>query len=180
MKTRFPVKKLTTAAMLLALGMVLPTLMHGIGVGSVMLPMHIPVLLGGLLLGMPWGAAIGFILPYLSSFTGMPPLFPTAVTMSFELCAYGAFTGLFYRKLHWNIYPSLLLSMLIGRGISGLVNAVLLGATGSVYTLEAFLTGAFVTGLPGIIVQIALIPVLVLLLEKSRLFAKPARKVHAA
>ena len=176
---KFSAKKLVTAAMLLALGMILPTLTHSIGAGAVILPMHIPVLLGGLLLGAPWGAALGFLLPYLSSLTGMPPLFPTAVAMSLELCAYGAFTGLFYRKLRWNIYPALIASMLIGRIVSGIVNATLLSAVGSTYTFRIFFTASFVTGLPGIVIQVVLIPVIVMLLEKSQLFEKPLVKADA-
>lgn len=175
MKRHLSVKKLTAAALLLALGMALPTLIHSIGAGPSMLPLHIPVLLGGLLLGAPCGAALGLLLPYLSSITsGMPPLFPTAVAMSLELCAYGVMTGILYRKLRWNVYPALIVSMLLGRAVSGLANAFLLGVSGGAYTMQAFLSASFIAGLPGIALQIAAVPLLIILLEKSRLFEHPA------
>ena len=130
MKAAFNLRKLTATALCLALGMVLPSLFHMLGAGQVFLPMHIPVLLCGLLCGWPYGAFCGLVLPLLSSLTGMPPLYPTAIAMMFELCAYGAFTGLFHKKLRWNVYPAMVLAMLIGRAVSGCANAILLGVGG--------------------------------------------------
>lgn len=164
---------LTGTALCMALGLVLPTLFHMIGAGSVFLPMHIPVLLCGLLFGWQYGAVCGLIVPLLSSFlTQMPPLFPTAVAMMFELCAYGVLTGVFYRKLRWNVYPALIAAMLGGRAVSGLANAVLMNASGKPYGFSAFLSASFVTAVPGIILQIVLVPLLILALEKTHLFGR--------
>ncbi len=178
---RTNVKKLVIAALMAALGVLLPMLFHMLGAGTVLLPMHIPVLLCGLLCGVPWGAACGLIVPFLSSaITGMPPLFPVAVSMSLELCAYGAMTGLFYRSFKWNLYVSLLAAMLVGRVVSGIANAVLFGITGAPYGFEAFLTASFVTALPGIAIQIVFIPVLVIAIEKLKLVEPIVRQTKGS
>lgn len=173
------VKYLVTTAMLLALGLVLPTFFHLFGAGTVFLPMHIPVLIAGLACGSPYGAACGLILPYLSSvLTGMPPLYPVAVAMSLELCAYGVVTGLLFRKLKVNLYVALVGGMLCGRIVSGAANAILMGVAGKPYGLATFLTVSFVDGLPGILIQLIVVPVVVVLLIKIRLVENP--KVLAA
>ncbi|MDL2257615.1 ECF transporter S component [Eubacteriales bacterium OttesenSCG-928-K08] len=171
-------KNMTLTAALIAMGLILPTLMHMLAAGTVLLPMHIPVIIAGLLLGAPYGALCGLILPYLSSLlTGMPPLFPTAIAMSLELCAYGTLTGWLYRNVKWSIYPAMIASMLGGRAISGIANAILMGIAGRAYSLEIFLTAAFVTGFPGIVIQLSCIPALVLALQKTRFFETPARRI---
>ncbi len=94
-------KKLVLAALFLALAYLLPFLTGRIPeIGSMLLPMHLPVLICGFVCGWPYGLAVGFVAPLLRSFTlGMPPFFPTAVAMAFELAAYGAITGICYKKL---------------------------------------------------------------------------------
>ena len=164
---------LTGAALCIALGLILPVLCHMVGAGSVFLPMHIPVLLCGLLFGWQYGAVCGLIVPLLSSLlTGMPPIFPTAAAMMLELCAYGLLTGLFYRKMRWNVYPALICAMLGGRVVSGAANAVFLGMADKPYGFAAFLSASFVQAVPGIIIQIVFIPVIVLALEKASVFRR--------
>ncbi|QAT48315.1 ECF transporter S component [Caproiciproducens sp. NJN-50] len=164
---------LTGAALCIALGLILPVLFHMVGAGSVFLPMHIPVLLCGLLFGWQYGAVCGLIVPLLSSLlTGMPPIFPTAAAMMLELCAYGLLTGLFYRKMRWNVYPALICAMLGGRVVSGAANAVFLGMADKPYGFAAFLSASFVQAVPGIIIQIVFIPVIVLALEKASVFRR--------
>ena len=89
-------KNLTLSAMFLAIGMVLPFLTGQIPeVGNMMLPMHIPVLLCGLICGWQYGAVLGFVLPLIRYFVfGMPVLFPTGTAMAFELMTYGLVIGL--------------------------------------------------------------------------------------
>ena len=172
--TQTKIKNLILTALCLALGLTLPTAFHLIGAGPVFLPMHIPILLCGLLCGWQYGAACGLIVPLLSSIlTGMPALFPTAPAMMLELCAYGCLTGLLYRKSHWNLYVALIVSMLGGRVVSGLANATLMGVAGRPYGFSAFLSAAFVTSLPGILLQLAIVPVLVAALQKCGLVARP-------
>lgn len=168
------VRNLVFAALCLALCMVLPLLTGQIPqIGNMLCPMHIPVLLCGFICGWPWGLAVGAIAPILRSLTfGMPPIYPTAVAMAFELATYGAISGLLYRvlpKKPWRIYAALIAAMLAGRAVWGLAQLALLGLSGKTFTFQAFLTGAFITAWPGIIVQIVLIPPIVYALEKAKL-----------
>ena len=168
-------QKLMTAALCLALGLLLPSIFHMIGAGAGFLPMHIPVLLCVMLCGGAYGAAVGAIVPLLSSLlTGMPPIFPVAPAMMFELCAYGLLSGLFYHSLRRNVYLSLIGAMLGGRVVSGIANAVFMGMADKPYGFSAFLSGAFVTALPGILLQLIVIPLLVLALQKAGLAGRTA------
>ena len=164
------VYNIVTSALCLALCIVLPFLTGQIPeIGSMLCPMHIPVFICAFICGGWYAFAVGLVAPIMRSliFT-MPPLFPTAIAMSFELCAYGLFAGLIYKLLPkkiYNIYISLICSMLIGRVVLGISNTLLLG---SKYSFDAFLTGAFVQAVPGIIVQIVLIPLLVIAVNKRK------------
>lgn len=164
--------RMAYAAVCLALCMVLPFLTGQIPqIGSALSPMHIPVLLAGFLCGPWWAAAVGAVAPLLRfALFGMPPIFPTGVAMCFELAGYGLVSGLLYRKLPKkavNVYVSLLAAMLEGRVIWGIVRVLLSGVAGEPFTWAAFMAGAFVNAVPGIIVHIALIPVIVLALRKA-------------
>ena len=161
------------AALFLALAYVMPFLTGQIPeVGSMLCPLHIPVLLCGFICGWPWGLAVGFIAPLFRSLTlGMPPFFPTAVCMAFELAAYGAVTGWMHRILPRKkpyIYVSLLTAMIAGRLIWGAAMFVCMGINGGSFTFAAFLAGAIVNAIPGIIAQIVLIPILVMILDNPK------------
>lgn len=161
------VKKLTFSAFFLALGLVLPFAFHsfGPGAGAIFLPMHIPVLLCGFLCGAGYGALVGVLTPLVSSaLTGMPVFMPNGIAMGFELMTYGFLSGLIVKKLP--LYLSLLITMLAGRIVSGLVNLVLLSMAGKAYTMEIFLTASFVTALPGIVLQLLIVPLLVKVVKK--------------
>lgn len=165
------VKTLVLAALFLALALILPFLTGQIPeIGSMLCPMHIPVLLCGFFCGWPWGLAVGFIAPLLRSLLfGMPPMFPVAVSMAFELATYGSISGLLYRKLPQSkisVYISLLTAMVAGRLVWGLVRFLCAGLDLSAFGLSAFWSGAVATAIPGIVVQILLIPVLVISLKK--------------
>jgi len=162
--------QMAAAGLFIAFGIVLPMIFHAIGLGSTFLPMHIPVLLSGFMLNAPMAAAVGAITPFLSSmFTGMPPAFPIMPYMVFELAAYGFITSFLHRKMHLNVYTSLIGSMICGRIVSGIavwVLTVLFAAQlpGPV----AFITASVTTGLPGIVIQLIFIPAVVLMLEKYK------------
>jgi len=147
------------------------------GTGAVMLPMHIPVMICGMICGAPYGAICGFLLPYISSLlTGMPPVFPNAIAMSLELCTYGLVSGYLFRIREYNPYFSLVGAMMSGRAVSGIIYAVLMGFAGREYGLRIFLTTAFVTALPGIVIQLVFVPSLVVALIKQNFVARSDRK----
>jgi len=166
--------KLTYAALCLALCLVLPLLTGQIPqIGSALSPMHIPVLLCGFLCGWPWGLAVGAVAPLLRSLLfGMPPLYPTAAAMAFELAAYGFLSGLLYHlfpKKPVYVYVTLILAMIGGRLVWGAARYVMAGIQGGSFPFSAFLAGAVTNAIPGIILHIVLVPLVVLALKKARL-----------
>lgn len=169
------IKNLTLSAMFMAIGMILPILTGQIQqIGNMLLPMHLPVFLCGLICGWQYGAAVGFILPLLRSVTfGMPPLFPTATAMAFELAAYGLVAGMLYGRSRWQcviaLYRSLIAAMIAGRIVWGVAQIVLLGLSGSSFTWQMFMAGALLNAIPGIIVQLILIPAVMVALNRTGL-----------
>ena len=91
-------KKVVLTALFIALGLTLPMITANVPmIGNMLLPMHFPIIICGLICGAGYGALAGVITPLLRSFIfGMPPLFPIAAAMAFELAAYGAVAGLVY------------------------------------------------------------------------------------
>ncbi len=170
------VRKITYSALFLALAMVLPFLTGQIPeIGSMLCPMHIPALLCGFLCGWPWGLAVGFISPLLRSMIfGMPPVW-VSIAMAFEMATYGAVSGWLYRKLeksNGRIYLSLISAMVAGRLVWGLVKFLLAGLQGTEFSLALFLSGAITTAIPGIILQLVLIPVLVVVMERTNMMLR--------
>ena len=172
--TSLQIRKMTYAALFLAIAMVLPFITGQIPeIGKSLCPMHIPALLCGFLCGWPWGLAVGFIAPLLRSVIfGMPAMFPGAVAMTFELATYGCLSGLLYKLLprkKTNIYLILVISMVAGRVVWGIVRLILAGLSGNAFTWALFLSGAITTAIPGIILQLVLIPILVIVLDRAGL-----------
>ena len=168
-------KRLVISALLLAAGLVLPFLTGGISnFGRMLLPMHLPVLLCGFVCGWKWGLLVGFVTPLLRSVLfGMPPMVPTALAMAFELAAYGAFAGALYAKLPRrpvSVYAALLAAMLLGRVVWGLASwAIYALFTQNSFAVAMFWTNGFVKAWPGMILQVALVPAIVLALERAKL-----------
>lgn len=164
-------RRLILAAMFLTLALALPFLTGQIPqVGSALCPMHIPVLLCGFFCG-PWYAlAVGLVAPLLRfALFGMPPPMPTGIAMCFELATYGFVSGLLYKLLPGKkvfTYVTLIAAMLAGRIIWGIARVILAGLAQSEFAWTAFLSGAFVNAVPGIILHILLIPVLVIALKR--------------
>lgn len=160
---------MTWTALFLALALVLPIGFHAFGLaGRLFLPMHIPVLLAGLLVGPVSGLIVGLLAPGLSHLmTGMPPTYAVPL-MSMELPVYGLVAGIFYWKLRLNVFLSLIIAMILGRLFFGLGLFVLGRFMDLPYTAAAFFSsgGAIVTGLPGIFIQLALIPVIVIAIRR--------------
>ena len=167
-------KKLVLSALFLALGYVLPFFTGQIpAIGKMLLPMHIPVLLCGFVCGWQYGLIVGFIVPlFRSVLAGMPVMMPTAVGMAFELAAYGIISGMMYKKLPKktsNVYISLIASMIGGRIVWGLVSILLYGMQGNAFSWTMFMGGALLNAIPGIVIQLVLIPVVIIILEKTGL-----------
>ncbi len=166
------IKNLVLAALFLAMALVLPFLTGQIPeVGAMLCPMHVPVLLGGFFCGWPWGMTVGLLAPLLRSVLfGMPPMFPTAICMSAELAAYGLVSGLLYAGLPRKksaVYAALLTAMVAGRLVWGAARFLCTGLDASAFGFAAFWAGAVTSAIPGIAVQLVLIPILVLTLEKQ-------------
>lgn len=172
------VKKLAMSAMFLALALALPLINLGIpAIGNMLLPMHLPILLAGLVLGPYYGLILGLIAPLLRSLIfGMPSIYPTAICMAFELASYGLIIGLFYKffkerrmKEIPGIYLSLIISIIGGRLVWGLSRYLTGLFGGGILTFKIFIASAFLNAWPGIIIQLILIPLLFEALKKARL-----------
>ena len=179
------VKNLVLSAMFFAIGLVLPLVTGQVPqIGQMLLPMHLPVFLCSLICGWQYGLPVGFLLPLVRSLIfQMPPLFPTAVAMSFELAAYGFFAGFLYRILlnkGWKqlfaLFTAMIAAMVIGRLVWGAAMWVLMSIGGKGFTFEAFLAGAVINAIPGIVMQIVLIPTVMLSLERSRSIGQPQNR----
>ena len=173
-KTHSPARDLVLAALFLALAFVLPMITgHVPQIGNMLCPMHFPVLLAGFVLGGPWGLALGFIAPLLRSVLfGMPPMYPIAISMAFELAAYGLVSGLVWHRVKHTLpmmYAALVSAMVAGRLVWGAVRFVLAGLSGTAFPFSAFLSGALLTAVPGIVAQLILIPLIVAALQKAKL-----------
>lgn len=181
MKNHNKILKLTYSALFLALAYILPFLTGQIPeIGAMLCPMHFPAILCGFICGWPYGLAVGLVSPILRSLVlSMPPMFPTAVCMAFELATYGAVSGIlhkvFPKKKIYNLC-SLIISMLAGRIVWGTAMYICMGINGGAFGLAAFVAGAFVNAVPGIIAQIIIIPVLVAVLEKTTNISKGAKE----
>ena len=166
-------KNLVLAAMFMAIGLVLPFLTGQIQqIGNMLLPMHLPVFLCGLICGWQYGLAVGFILPLLRSVLfGMPPMYPQAVSMAFELATYGAVAGWLYSRSRWQcvlaLYKALVAAMVAGRLVWAVARVVMSGVSDSAFTWQMFLSGAITTAIPGIVLQLVLIPAVMVALDKA-------------
>ncbi len=168
------VRKTVLSAMFLAIAYVLPFLTGQIPkIGAMLCPMHIPVLLCGFICGPVWGFAVGLISPLFRSIAlGMPPMFPKAICMAFEMAVYGLVSGILHKVFPNKkgfIYCSLLISMLLGRIVWGIAMYICMGISGGSFGFSAFLAGAVTNAIPGILLQIILVPVIVMLLNKQKL-----------
>lgn len=168
-------KNSVLTAMFLAIGLVLPFLTGQIKeIGNMLLPMHLPVFLCGLICSWKYGLVLGFVMPLMrSAIFHMPMMYPNAVAMAFELATYGFVAGYLYGKSKYKctkaLYKSILSAMIAGRVVWGVVEVILLGVNGELFTLSAFISGAFAKAIPGIIIQLILIPAIMVALGRAKL-----------
>lgn len=177
------ITKLVLSAMFLCMALLLPFLTGQIPqIGKMLLPMHIPVILCGFICGWQYGIAVGFIAPILRGMLFVTPVFfPTGIIMAFELAAYGAFAGVFYSLFETQnvgkVYLSLIGSMLAGRAIKCVVQFLILGFTDEGFVFYAFIAGAFINAIPGILLQLLVVPVVMLTLDKTHIIIFKRREV---
>ena len=168
------VHNLVLAAMFLALALVLPFLTGQIPqIGGMLLPMHLPVFLCALMCGWQYGTAVGFIMPLLRFALFSMPRMPTALAMAFEMAAYAFAAGFLYSRARWQctrmLYRSLIIAMIAGRIVWAAAMIVLLGLSGGAFTWQMFISGAFLNAIPGIILQLVLIPAIMVALDRAKL-----------
>ena len=173
MKRETNVKKLTYSALFLALAFVLPFLTGQIQqFGSMLCPMHIPVILCGFICGGPWGLLVGMLAPLLRSATlGMPVLFPNAVCMAVELAVYGLVAGVLYKvlpKTKASVFTALITAMICGRAAWGLVMFTALGFNAAEFGIKAVIAATVTGSVPGIVLQLVLIPMIVFVVQKKQ------------
>ena len=182
--------KIVTTAVCIALCVVLPLALHlipgagSLNLGTLLSPMHLPVLLCGLVCGWQYGLVCGIIGPLLSSLLTSMPGWGYLPNMMIELALYGLISGIMIGlvrtgKQTVDLYISLVTAMLVGRILTGIARALTLGIFMPV-TLESWATGYFVSSLPGIILQLILLPVLYMALQRAKLIPVRYQKLKTA
>lgn len=161
-------KELAFGGMFIIIGVLLPMIFHSFGVsGSIVLPMHIPVLISGFILSPVIALIVGGITPILSFLlTGMPPLFPSCLLMCFELSTYALVVSVLKEGTKLNIYCILTISMILGRVVFGLVFFVFSIIFNLNINVIESIIGGIITGIPGILIQIIFIPPVVIFIKK--------------
>jgi len=174
--------RLAITGLMIAIGLVLPFFTaHMFGIpGTLLLPMHIPVILSGLLCGPKFGAMSGILAPLLSSvLTGMPVAYPMLPILASQLFLVGLLTGLLYEKLGFNIHLSILGSMIAGWAVYGIVFELLL-MTGDGELRALSVATAITVGMPGIVVQLLLCPLIVKTLRNAGVVSKMKKQGKAS
>lgn len=167
------VKKLTLTAMFLSLGIVLPMIFGQVPqIGSMLLPMHIPVFLCAFICGWKYSAPMSFILPLLRSVLfSRPNMYPEAISIAFEMAVYALVAGLifeaFSKKDLKAIYVSLISAMVLGRVVRIVVQMALLGLKGTPFTFSAVFSSVVIVGLPGIILQLIAVPLILFTFKRN-------------
>lgn len=172
------VKQVTLCAACIALCYVFPIAFHALGLGYTFSPMHIPVLLCGLVCGAGYGCFCGLAGPVLSSVLSGMPSATGLISMVPELMIYGFVSGLVMKlirtkNLYLDLYIALVAAMLLGRVAGGVASAIFYMGTGEAYSIAIWATSYFVGAVPGIITHLILIPLLVITLMKAKVI--PAR-----
>ena len=177
-------REMSLAGLFIALGVVIPIAFHALGggkLGSVLLPMYLPVLACAVLVSPPIAAAVGLLTPALSSaLTGMPPILPVLPLMLGELVVMATVASLLRRKLKLQALPAVVIALLSGRVVLGLMAALLVSVLPAelrenlpaiMRTPVAYVIAATVTALPGLALQIVAVPAVVALVERRRVNA---------
>jgi hypothetical protein len=164
--------KAFTAAAAVIVSIILPQIFHAAGiasglgpaVGAAFLPMHLPVLIAGLIAGPLAGFAVGAVSPVLSfAISGMPAAFMLPF-MTVELACYGAACGLF-KKIKVPVIVKLLAAQVFGRLVRAAVILIAVYGFGTRSVTAADTYNIVINGLPGILLQWAVVPLLIYRVE---------------
>ena len=172
-RKRIAVKTLISALLAFS-AVMLPQLVHialGQSGGAMLMPMYLPILIGGCLLGTNWGVAVGMISPVISfvlTLAAGTPM-PTAERLPFmmaELAVFAVVSGLFADRISknglWSV-PAVVLAQLCGRG-------VFMGLAFAVQNYSAIspqmVWSQIQTGFAGLALQIVAVPVIIVALRK--------------
>ncbi len=172
--SRIRLNHLTLSAIFLALGIILPLFIGQIPkIGSMLLPMHIPIFLCAFVCGYKYAVPVAIILPLLRSFLfGVPQLYPQAISIALEMATYALVSGIIYKhsrsKEIGAIYLSLIPSMVLGRAVRGAVQLSLLSLSGSRIAVKLFFTETIIAGIPGVLLQLIIIPAVMLILNRTK------------
>lgn len=179
MKTTY---KIAISALFIDLGLILPFVTGQVPqIGKMLLPMHLPVFLCAFICGWRYGGAVGLITPiFRSVLLGIPFFYPDALAMAVELAVYGAIAGLLYetynRRKLWAVYGAMLPAMVFGRLAWGMAQVVLFGLADGIFTWELFMAGALINAVPGIVLQLILVPGIMTLLHLIQSKPKGVKK----
>jgi hypothetical protein len=156
------------SATMAALALTLPVAFHAVGLGSKFLPMLLPLLLNGFLVPVPWAVFTGAVVPPASGLlTGMPPLYPpVALIMSCEGAVLGGLAAAVYRVTRPRIWPGLVVAVVSARATSLALTWWVARTLGLPPTLSS--VASFVQSLPGVVLQLAVVPIVIRALSKRR------------
>lgn len=169
LRVKITVKALVSAG-IVVLAVLLPQLVHlatGASGGVAWLPMYLPVLLGGCLLGWQWGLGVGILSPVISfavtALAGNPmPAASRLPYMMAEFAVFAVVSGLFSAKIMqngWMAFPAVLLAQVAGRLFFLLLAAVFQGVSS---LSAAAVWSQICTGLLGMVLQAVVVPFLVM------------------
>lgn len=166
--------KTLVSATIIALAVVLPQIFHlalGQAGGIKFLPMYLPVLIGGCLMGAKWGAAIGMLSPLVSfiitsAISEPMPMLQRLPFMIIELTVFAFVSGLFSKKISENgiwAFPAVILSQFVGRGI--FIGAVAVFNSFVPFT-PAIIWRQIQTGFIGLAIQAVIVPIIIIIMKK--------------
>jgi len=161
-------RSMVTSAIMSALALILPAVFHLAGLGSKFLPMLLPLLLNAFLSSLGWAVLTAALVPWISAFaTGMPPIYPpVALVMSAEAGCMALVAGTLYRLGKRSVWPALIAAIISDRMMSFGLTLMLSQRFG--LPARAIAVSSFVYGLPGIALQLAVVPIVLKGLTKRR------------
>lgn len=166
MKLKTVTKNLIITLILCGMGVILPFISGMFGLEQVLLTMQIPILIAGFVLPMNWAVTCAILTPVLNGIIlGTPTIYPVLPIMLCQLIALAASCNMLRGMTAMKIYPILLFSILLGWVLffcaASIISWILDDVNAFSYTREVLSLGW-----PGIILQIAVVPPIVKLLDR--------------